>query len=120
MVACSTRCSAACSAPRCLLSALATRANLTGVSYDALLNSNIKVTDVVAALQASVTGGTATAALAAISSSLAGLSTRISLRSLIDAGPYGSLTAGQAPKVAVNAAAFDILSATGQIANGSH
>lgn len=102
------------------LSALATRASLTGISYDALLSSNLKIIDVVAALQTSVSGGSANAALATISSSLAGLSTRILLRSLIDTGPYGSMTAGQIPKAAVNVAALDILSAAAQIANGSH
>jgi uncharacterized membrane protein len=102
------------------MSALATRANLTGVSYDALLSSNLKVTDIVAALQSSVSGSAATSALANVSSSLAGISTKVALSSLIDAGPYDNLTVGQQPKVAVNVAAFDLLSAMAQVANGTN
>ena len=102
------------------MSALATRASLTGVSYDTLLSSNLKVTDVVSALQSSVNTSGATAALSSVLSSIAGLSTKISLSSLVDPGPYGTMITGQQPKVAVNVAAFDLLSAMGQIANGTN
>jgi uncharacterized membrane protein len=102
------------------MSALATRANLTGVNYDTLLNSSLKVGDVVSALQTTVGSGPAAVALANVSASLAGIATSISLGSLIDPGPYGAMTAGQQPKVAVNVAAFDLLSAMAQAANGTN
>ena len=102
------------------MSALATRADLTGVSYDSLLRSNLKVTDIVAALQASGVTGTASSALSNVGSSLAGVTTKVALGNLIDAGPYGDMTVGQQPKVGVDLAALDLLSATAQLANGTH
>lgn len=102
------------------LSALATKADLTGVSYDALLASNIRILDVVSALQTSAGGGAAANALGSVAASLAGLATKIELNGLVDAGPYGDLAAGQKPRVAVDIAAFDLLSAAAQIANGTH
>jgi len=102
------------------MSALATRANLTGVSYDTLLQSNLKLTDIVAALQASGVTGAASDALSNVGSSLSGVSTMVTLGDLIDAGPYGDLIAGQQPKVGVDLAALDLLSAMAQLANGTH
>jgi uncharacterized membrane protein len=102
------------------MSALATRANLTGMSYDSLLQSNLKVTDIIAALQASGVTGTASSALSNVGSSLAGVTTKVALGTLIDAGPYGDMTVGQQPKVGVDLAALDLLSATAQLANGTH
>jgi uncharacterized membrane protein len=102
------------------MSALATRASLTGVSYDSLLQSNLKVTDIIAALQASGVTGTASSALSNLGSSLAGVTTKVALGTLIDAGPYGDMTVGQQPKVGVDLAALDLLSATAQLANGTH
>jgi uncharacterized membrane protein len=103
------------------LSALAVRADLTGVSYDALLNSNLKLTDVIAALQTTANAGSAaTAALSNIASSLAGTTTKIALSALFGAGPYGRLAAGEKPKAAVTVSALDLLSAIGQISNGTH
>jgi uncharacterized membrane protein len=102
------------------MSALGTRANLTGVSYDALLQSNLKVTDVVAALQTASSGASTSAALVNLQSSLAGVTTKVSLANLLDAGPYRDMTVGQQPKVAVNVDAFNLLSATAQAANGTH
>lgn len=102
------------------MSALATRASLTGVSYDSLLQSSLKVTDIIAALQASGATGAAGSALSNIGSSLAGVTTKVTLGDLIDAGPYGDMTVGQQPKVGVDLAALDLLSATAQLANGTH
>ncbi|MDH8008439.1 hypothetical protein QIG60_26625, partial [Klebsiella pneumoniae] len=79
--------------------ALATRVNLTGVSYDTLLNSNLKVTDIVAALQTAAAGNSgAIAALSSLSSAISSLTTRITPKSLISVGPYSNLTVGQKPK----------------------
>ena len=102
------------------MSALATRANLTGVSYDSLLQSNLKVTDIIAALQASGATGAANSALSNIGSSLAGITTKVTLGDVIDAGPYGDMLVGQQPKVGVDLDALDLLSATAQLANGTH
>ena len=102
------------------MSALATRANLTGVSYDSLLQSNLKVTDIVAALQSSGVTGTASSALSSVGSSLAGVTTKVTLGNLINAGPYSDMIVGQQPKVGVDLAALDLLSATAQLANGTH
>lgn len=103
------------------LSALATRVNLTGVTYDALLSSNLKVTDVVAALQTAVAGNSgAIAGLSSLSSSISGLTTRITPTSLINVGPYSSLTVGQKPKVGASVSALDLLSAMAALANGTN
>ena len=102
------------------MSALATRANLTGVSYDSLLQSSLKVTDIIAALQASGATGAAGSALSNIGSSLAGVTTKVTLGDLINAGPYSDMIVGQQPKVGVDLAALDLLSATAQLANGTH
>ncbi|HEY0234258.1 MAG TPA: TadG family pilus assembly protein [Afipia sp.] len=100
--------------------ALATRLNLTAVSYDTLLNTSVKVGDIVSALQMSVGSGPAALALASVATSLAGTSTKIKLGNLINTGPYNDLTVGQQPKVGVNVAAFDLLSALAQLANGTN
>ena len=102
------------------MSALATRANLTGVSYDSLLQSNLKVTDIVAALQSSGVTGMASSALSSVGSSLAGATTKVTLGNLINAGPYSDMIVGQQPKVGGDLAALDLLSATAQLANGTH
>lgn len=102
------------------MSALATRASLTGVNYNTVLQSNLKITDIVGALQSSGMTGAASSALSNIGSSLAGVTTKVVLGKLIDAGPYGNMTVGQQPKVGVDLAALDLLSATAQLANGTH
>ncbi len=106
------------------LSALATRVNLTGATYDNLLNSSVKVSDIVAAAlttQQSANGaGTASTALSNISQALIGNSTRVTPGSLIDVGPYANLSTGQNAKLGVSVSPFDLLSATAQLANGTH
>lgn len=106
------------------LGALATKVDLASVSYDRLLSSNVRVVDVLDAMlttQRDANGlSTATSALSAIAQAATGLTTKIALGSLIDAGPYGSLAAGARPKVGVDLALFDLLSATASAANGSH
>jgi len=105
-------------------SALATRLNLTGVTYDTLLSSNIKVADVVAALLATQTSAngnnTATAALTSVSSALSGVTTKIVPSSLIDLGPYSKLIVGQKPKASVLVSVYDLLSASAALANGTN
>jgi uncharacterized membrane protein len=106
------------------LSALATRANLTGATYNDVLTSNIKVADIIAAAlttqQAANGGNSATTALSTISQALAGLSSKIMPGSMIGVGPYGTLATGQKPKIGMSLALLDLVSATGQVANGTH
>jgi uncharacterized membrane protein len=106
------------------LSALATRVNMTGVTYDNLLASNVKVSDIIAAAlttqQTTNGSNAATTALSTISQAVTGSSTKITPGSLIDAGPYANLTTGQKSKLGVSVSLFDLLSATGQVANGTH
>ncbi|MBS0527981.1 MAG: hypothetical protein JSS22_01140 [Proteobacteria bacterium] len=106
------------------LSALATRVNLTGVTYSDVLSSNIKLPDIVAAMlsaqQAANGADSATTALSNVSLAVAGLPTKIAMGSLIDAGPYADMIVGTKPKVGVGLSVFDLLSATGAVANGTH
>jgi uncharacterized membrane protein len=106
------------------LNALATRLDLTGVTYDSLLSGDVKVADIVAAMlsaqQAANGLNAATTALSNISLALAGLTTAIVPGKLIDIGPYAAMTVGTKPKTGVSASVFDLLSATGAIANGTN
>jgi uncharacterized membrane protein len=106
------------------LNALATRLDLTGVTYDSVLSGNVKVADIVAAMlsaqQAANGLNAATAALSRVSQALAGVTTKITPGALIDLGPYKSMTTGSKPKTGVSVSALDLLSATGAIANGTN
>jgi len=106
------------------LNALATRLDLTGVTYDSVLSGNVKVADIVAAMlsaqQAANGLNAATLALSNISLALAGVTTTIVPGTLIDVGPYSAMTVGSKPKTGVSASLFDLLSATGAIANGTN
>jgi len=104
------------------LTALAARVNLTGVTYSDVLNGNIKLPDIVAAMltaQQAANGSVgATTALQNVSLAVAGLTTKIMPGSLIDAGPYANMVVGAKPKVGVSLSLFDLLSAAGAVANG--
>jgi len=106
------------------LTALATRVNMTGVTYNTLLTSNIKVSDIIAAaLSAQQTtngANAATTALSTISQAVNSVTTKITPGSLIDLGPFDDLTVGQSPKLSAAVSVFDLLSATAQLANGTN
>ncbi|MFT4120921.1 pilus assembly protein TadG-related protein [Bradyrhizobium sp.] len=106
------------------LSALATRVNLTGVTYNSLLTGNVKLPDVIAAAlaaqHATNGAGSATIALSTISQAVSGLSTKISLGSMLDLGPYDGMIAGQKPKVGVSVSVLSLVSAIAEVANGTH
>jgi uncharacterized membrane protein len=106
------------------LTALATRVNLTGVTYDTLLKANIKVSDILAAAlsaqQAANGGGTATTALSLVSQAALSLTTKFNPGMLIDAGPYANLKVGVKPKTGVLVSVYDLLQATAGIANGNN
>jgi len=106
------------------LSALATRVDMTGVTYNTLLTSNVKVPDIIAAAlatqQATNGANSATTALSTISQAVTGLTTKITPGSLVDVGPFADLTVGQKPKLSAMVSVFDLLSATAQLANGTN
>jgi uncharacterized membrane protein len=106
------------------LKALAVRVNLTAVTYDTLLNANIKVGDIIAAAlstQQSTNGANpASTALSTISQAVASSSTKISAGKLIDLGPFANLTVGQRPQVGASVSIFDLINAVAQISNGTH
>ena len=81
------------------MGALATRANLIGVTYDSILTSNLKVSDIIAAApsaqQTDNGASSATTALSTISQAVTSFSTKITPASLIDLGPYNDRTVGQ-------------------------
>ena len=106
------------------LSAVATRANLTAATYSSVLSSNIKVSDIIAGMltaqQAANGASSATTALSSISQAVSGVTTQMQLGSLLDVGPYGGLSTGTAPQTGVSIGLLSLLSATGEVANGTH
>jgi uncharacterized membrane protein len=106
------------------LSALSTKASLTAGTYADVLDSNVKIGDVVSALltaqQAAGGVNAATSALQQVSLALAGITTKIAPGKLIDLGPYRDLSTGQKPQTGVSLSALDILNAAANVANGAH
>ncbi|WP_315835169.1 TadG family pilus assembly protein [Bradyrhizobium prioriisuperbiae] len=106
------------------LSALATQVNLTAGTYDQLLQGEVKLPDLVAALlnaQRSTNGNdAATIALSKVSQGLIGLLTKIVPQSLIDPGPYAVLQAGQKPLFGLPISVLDLLQAIAVLGNGTH
>lgn len=106
------------------LSAVATRVNLTAATYNTVLTSNIKVSDIIAAMlsaqQAANGASSATTALSSISQAMNGVTTQMQLGSLIDVGPYGGLSTGTPPPMGVAVSLLQLLNATAQVANGTH
>jgi uncharacterized membrane protein len=106
------------------LTALSTRINMTGATYDSVLTSNVKVSDIVAAAlttqQAANGANAATTALSTISQAVSSSTAKIKPGSLIDVGPYANLATGQKAKVGVGVSVLDLVSATGQVANGTN
>jgi uncharacterized membrane protein len=106
------------------LNALATRVNLTGVSYDTLLKTNIKVSDILAAAlttqQATNGGGAATTALSSVIVALASSPDKILPGALLNLGQLSGGIVGQASQMAVGLSLYDLLKATGSVANGSN
>jgi len=105
--------------------ALATRAGLTGVTYNSLANSNVSIGDLFGAMadaaQASPSSNaTAIAALAQIAGAESGASGTMQLSSLINYGPFGQSPVGSTGLIGASVSAFDLLSAAAQIANGQH
>ena len=105
--------------------ALATRARITGPTYDSVINSNVRVSTVFNAMSdagqnASGATSTSKAALSSLAQSVQGTSNTISMAPLLALGPYKSMPLGQKPKVGVSASALDMASVAAQLANGQH
>jgi uncharacterized membrane protein len=107
------------------MDAMATRLNLTGASYDKVLNTEAGIDVVVGAMvdagkKQYGANNAAVQALDGVSSSVSGLGGTVKVGSLVDLGPYGALPVGNRPKVSTSVAAYDLLAAAAQIANGQH
>lgn len=107
------------------LNALATRAQLTGVTYETLLDGKLKVADV---LQAMFDTGKAkygsthagVIALQDVARAAQGVTTKVDMSQMIDPGPYGGQTVGGKPKTSASLSAYDMLAAAGELANGTN
>lgn len=104
------------------MSALATRARVSGPTYESLLGADVTVGNALAAmLDAARTAGAASAAvnaLDAVTRALGNGAAGVPGRALLDAGPYDTLAIGQKPATSVALSALDLLAATAQAANG--
>lgn len=107
------------------MDALAARLNLTAATYDSVLNADAGIDDVTAAMfeagkKQYGANNAAVQALSSVASSVAGLGGTVKVGSLVGLGPYDTLAVGNRPKVTASVAAYDLLSAAAQIANGPH
>lgn len=103
---------------------LATRANLTAATYDDVLAANVKLPDVLAAMQEAsrdhATGSAAaTSALSRLGSANAGSTRSVDLRALASLGPFGEKALSEPNPIAASLSALDFVSAVAQIANGA-
>ncbi|HTK12703.1 MAG TPA: pilus assembly protein TadG-related protein [Xanthobacteraceae bacterium] len=103
----------------------ANRLSVTGGSYDSLLDTSGSTSAAASSLQQTVaasygSSAAASRALAAIAGGLNASNGSVSLRALMDFGPYGTMSVGQKPKIAVYASVLDMLTAIAQVANGAH
>lgn len=101
-------------------SELATRINLTGVTYDSLLSGSARAGDLVVALQKANGSSSVTSVMNALVGMLGNVTTSTPLSSIASLGPYSSMTVGQKPQTSVAISALDMLSAIAQTANGTN
>ncbi len=102
------------------LDVLATRLDLTGVTYEELLSQEIEVGMFTAALAALDLPGRAGTALDALALSTRGSSQTLPLDLFFDAGPLSRTPVGSDPSLTVEAGLLDMLSAAGAVANGDN
>ena len=103
------------------VNALATKAAVTGVTYNDVLAMNVKVGDILSATQASMVGSAAArAALGSIIQSVGGQGGTIVPSTILNSGPYGSLQVGQKPRTAVSLSAYDLVAASARLADGTN
>lgn len=105
--------------------ALATRAQITGPTYNSVVSSNVSVGSMLNAMSdagqnAVGATGTSKAALSSVAQSVQGASNKVAVAPLLALGPYSSMPLGQKPKVGVTASALDMVNVAAQIANGQY
>jgi uncharacterized membrane protein len=102
--------------------ALASRANITGVTYTQLLSGTFSESDVLYALEAAAasSGGASSASSSLSSIAAVAPTTQISLSSLMSLGAYGSDLVGSTAPITTSVSALDVLSNVLQIANGTN
>jgi uncharacterized membrane protein len=91
------------------MNALATRMNVTGVTYTSLLSGNAKVGTVINAMidseKAASGMSAAVSAFSQVASALNGATTNVPLSALVNPGAYGGMTVGQTPSSTVSVSA---------------
>ena len=101
-------------------SELATRLNLTGVTYDSLLSGSAKAGDLVVALQKANSSSSITGVMNGLVTTLGNVTASTPLSSIASVGPYSTMKVGQQPQTSVSVSALDMLSAIAQAANGTN
>jgi uncharacterized membrane protein len=106
------------------MNALATRMNVTGVSYTSLLSGSASVGTILNAMidseQASSGTSAVVSALSQIASSVNGATSKLPLSSLVNPGPYGTMTVGQTPGTGASVSLYNLVAATASLANGTN
>ncbi|KFC75484.1 Enoyl-CoA hydratase [Bosea sp. LC85] len=103
---------------------LATRMRLSAVSFNDVLNANVKLPDVLAAAadaarDHSTSNGSANSALSRIAAASSGSTNPVPLKSLVSFGTLGDKPLSGANPIAVSLSALDMVSALAQISNGA-
>lgn len=103
---------------------LATRANLTAVTYDDVLDGRVRLGDVLlaatdAARDNPAGSAAANAALTRIAQAQAGSSRTVDLRSLVSFGAFGGKPLNGPRPIGASLTALDLVSAVAQISNGA-
>ena len=106
------------------LDAIATRARITGPTYDSVLDGDVAVGDAVGAMIDVASNDpkakTATVGLLVSVKRVITSAATLNLGKEIDLGPYGKLAINEHPRTSVSLSALDILNATARLADGQH
>ena len=105
--------------------ALATRASLTGVTYDSLVKSDVKAADIFGAMidaerESPESSATALNALTRIADLQRGSSARMTLNPLVNFGPFGKMPVGSKGLIGTSVSALDLVTTAAEIANSNH
>jgi len=107
------------------MNALATRLQITAGTYDQVLGANVRIGDFVAAMKDTAQQrfgalNPAVRAMASVAQAVQGKAEKLKVQSVVDLGPYGSVSVGEKPKVSAMLAALDMITAAAQLANGEN
>lgn len=105
--------------------AMATRAQLIGVTYNQLAQGSFSVGTIIGAVIDTANANPqnnagAIAALTQIASAVTGNTTSVGIAPLLNYGPYGSTTVGSPAPITAMVSALDMVSAVAQLSNGVH